>query len=207
MSSPTLVLLLKAPRACEVKTRLAATVGPAHAVQIYRQMVEKQIQAIPFGWTTRIHCAPAEQIKSMQDWLSPFTCSQASFHGQPDGDLGERIQAALAEAFLQDSDPVIVIGGDCPALDESLLRRAACALEEHDAVLGPAHDGGYYLLGLRAPQPHLFTNMPWSTPTVLSETRYRLRKSQLSTKLLPMLMDVDNADDWREAVANGWLSA
>lgn len=207
MIPPTLALLIKSPRPSYVKTRLASTVGPALAVAIYRQMVEKQIRAIPAGWTAHIHFSPAEDESNMKDWLSPLTRPYMTFHAQPKGDLGDRIIAAFAHAFNQEESSVIVAGGDCPALDEAVLRQAARALDTHDAVLGPTIDGGYYLLGLRSPHPELFTDIPWSTPEVLEETRRRLHEAQLSTHELPPLEDVDDAKGWRSAVAQGWLSA
>ncbi len=206
MSPPTLALIIKAPRPREVKTRLAATVGAKRAVGIYRQMVEKQLSAIPAGWNIRIHCAPAEDMNNMKDWLAPFTRPHMTFHAQPEGDLGERIDAAFMDAFLEGSDSVIAIGGDCPALNESFLRLAANELKSHDAVLGPARDGGYYLLGLSSPYPYLFENMPWSTPVVLCETRRRLQEGARSTFELPPLNDVDDAESWQDAIAQGWLS-
>lgn len=206
ISFPTVILLIKAPLPGEVKTRLAVDVGASRAVRIYRQMVEKQIEAIPEGWNIRIHCAPAEHIQKMKDWLAPQTRPHMSFHAQPEGDLGERINAAFKEAFIADSYTVIAMGGDCPALNETVLRRAAQQLDSHDVVLGPAMDGGYYLIGLSKPHPYLFENMPWSTPVVLCETRRRLAEAHLSTYELPTLNDVDDAESWQDAVAQGWLN-
>jgi rSAM/selenodomain-associated transferase 1 len=119
---------------------------------------------------------------------------------QAAGDLGERMQAAFAAAFAAGSRRVAIIGTDCPGLRESHLTQAIALLDSYDVVLGPATDGGYYLLGLRELQPELFQNKEWSTATVLSDTVADAERLGLRVALLTELHDVDTADDlakWR----------
>ena len=109
---------------------------------------------------------------------------------QDDGDLGARMLAAIGVG------PTLVIGNDCPALTPDHLREAAAALRDgDDAVIIPAEDGGYVLIGLREPQPALFCAMRWSVPTVLAETRRRLARCGLKARELARLWDVDVPDD------------
>ena len=213
---PTLVLLLKAPRLGEVKTRLAAALGPARALAIYRQLAERQVRALPPVWPVTIHFTPADATTAaeMGAWLTPLRHAESphsapTYYPQPDGDLGVRLTAAFAHAFAAGAPSVIALGGDCPSLDSALLHRAADALAQPgtDAILGPAADGGYYLIGLRAPRAELFADIAWSTPAVLTETRARLRTARLRTIELPVLHDLDDAHDWHRAVAAGLLPA
>ena len=119
---------------------------------------------------------------------------------QAAGDLGQRMRAAFAAAFAAGAGRVAIIGTDCPGLRPAHLTRAVALLLDHDVVLGPATDGGYYLLGLRVLRPELFAHKNWSTATVLAETLADFRRLGLRVALLPELRDVDTAADlaaWR----------
>lgn len=205
--TPTLALLLKAPRPGSVKTRLAAEVGAARATEIYRQLAERQLRACPAGWRTVVHFDPPDAEPEMRAWLAPRRAPGPSweFRPQPAGDLGVRINAAFAEGFAVGAPGVIAVGGDCPALDETRLGEAAVALLHADAVIGPALDGGYYLLGLRAPCPAAFHGIAWSTPAVLAQTRERLRAVARRIVELPPLEDIDDAASWNRALIAGHL--
>lgn len=206
--TPAVSLLLKAPVVGSVKTRLAATVGARRATEIYRQLVERQMRALPRGWPVFVHFDPPSAEAAMRAWLQPLRSESdgpIEFAPQPPGDLGVRIHAALLHAFATGAPAAIVIGGDCPALGPTLLVNAAATLSDHDAVLGPADDGGYYLLGLKAPCADLFASVAWSTPAVLDQTRARLRAARRRTAELPVLADVDDEAGWRRAVAAGLL--
>ena len=127
----------------------------------------------------------------MQSWLGPDLQVQR----QGEGDLGDRLSQAFQTAFAEGKEAAIVLGTDCPELDAALLEQAFQELQLHDLVLGPASDGGYYLLGLRQPVPELFANIPWSTSTVLSQTLAIAEQLGLSIALLPTLSDVDYPED------------
>ncbi|HEX2101928.1 MAG TPA: TIGR04282 family arsenosugar biosynthesis glycosyltransferase [Candidatus Synoicihabitans sp.] len=194
-TKPVVLAMLKAPRGGEVKTRLARDLGAETAVAIYRRLVERQLSAIPREWSVEVHFTPADAQREMRAWLG----SRPSYHPQIGNDLGERLIHAIAGTFGRGARTSIVIGGDCPDLDDPTLREAANALATVDVVLGPAADGGYYLIGLRAPQPQLFRGITWSSATVLPSTLARIEESGLSYVTLPLKEDVDDLASWRRA--------
>ena len=128
--------------------------------------------------------------------ISPWLRADWTAVPQAAGDLGDRLHAAFTEHFLADAEHVVIIGSDCPTVTATDIEDAWVALAGHDIVLGPALDGGYWLIGLRAPQPALFTAMPWSTEAVFGETMRRAREGGLRVALLRELADVDTEADW-----------
>jgi uncharacterized protein len=187
-----LVVFVKAPRAGAVKTRLAGTLGPDAACAAYRRLVEALLANLAPLPRVELCFTPAEAGAEIQPWVRPgwLTCPQVG------GGLGERLHAAFAEHFETDAQHVVIIGSDCPDVTATDIEDAWLALEGHDVVLGPALDGGYWLIGLRAPQPALFTGIPWSTDRVFGETMCRARETGLRVALLRELADVDTAADW-----------
>ena len=127
----------------------------------------------------------------MKNWLGP----DWHFSPQGPGDLGEKMHRAFADSFHQGYQQVITIGADCPALATKTLATAFNKLAEHDLVLGPATDGGYYLIGLSLLSPRLFADLPWGSSRVLQETLALAEKSDLSFFLLEELSDVDRPED------------
>ena len=192
--------MLKAPRPGEVKTRLAATVGETEAVAVYRRLAERQVRALPTGWPVSIHFAPAEAGPEIRPWLQPHHPG-LDFQPQCAGDLGARLTAAFATEFARGAPAVLAIGGDCPGLDGPILQLAQRALATADVVLGPAVDGGYYLIGLNAPCPALFATITWSSQAVLAQTRKRIHAQGKTMTELPVLEDVDDAASWLRATA------
>ncbi len=197
---PVVVLMLKAPRLGQVKTRLGSALGEPAALGIYRQLVERQVAALPKGWRAAVYFAPADAEEEMKAWLANRHPA-LRFVAQVPGDLGLRLGAAVAAEFFRGAEGLLVIGGDCPDLDGATLASAADALGSCDVVLGPARDGGYYLIGLKESRPELFSGIPWSTPMVFKQTREIAHASRLSVTLLPVLEDVD---DW-ESLARARL--
>lgn len=112
---------------------------------------------------------------------------------QCDGDLGTRLCRAFEEAFLKGAAKVMALGSDTLGLTPRTVEEAARALERHDVVLGPARDGGYYLIGLTRPQPALFENVPWSTSGVFDATQCKVRALGLTCKTVRTLDDLDEA--------------
>lgn len=127
----------------------------------------------------------------MQTWLG----SHLLYCEQGEGDLGDRMAQSVAAAFAAGARCVVVIGTDCPEVGAELLHQAFVALEQHDLVLGPATDGGYYLIGLRQPFPELFRQVAWGTEVVLSQTVAIAQALALTVAYLPPLTDVDRPDD------------
>jgi rSAM/selenodomain-associated transferase 1 len=193
--TPTIAIMLKAPRIGEVKTRLARTVGAEEAARIYRRLVEHQLAEIPPEWKTHIHFSPPDAEEEMQGWLgSGRTCFP-----QSEGDLGARLESVMRAHFAATPEPLIFVGGDCPYLDSTLLRDVSAAMSRVDAALIPAQDGGYCLLALRRLVAPLFRAIAWSTGTVADETRARLREADVAWHELPALEDVDDEASWKRA--------
>ncbi|MEN9576202.1 MAG: hypothetical protein RL514_4057 [Verrucomicrobiota bacterium] len=191
-----LVVFVKAPRPGVVKTRLAQTLGAAAACAAYRQIVEVLLTHLAPLPAVELCFTPADASADIAPWLRPEWTAVP----QADGDLGERLHAAFTEHFLADAEQVVIIGSDCPTVTATDIEDAWVALDGHDVVLGPALDGGYWLIGLRAPQPALFTGIPWSTAAVFGETMRRARESDLRVALLRELADVDTEADWQRWV-------
>jgi hypothetical protein len=187
-----LVVFVKAPRPGQVKTRLATTLGAAAAATAYRALTERVLANVRELPGVELRFAPDDALAEIQPWLQPGR------HARPqgEGDLGTRLERAFAEAFADGARRVVLIGSDCPAVTASDIRAAWHTLDDADLVLGPALDGGYWLIGLSQPQPALFHEIPWSTDAVFAFTRQRARELRLRTALLRELADVDTLEDW-----------
>ena len=197
------LIFVRAPEAGRVKTRLAAEVGAEAALRVYRRLAEHavaQARALGPRVAVRIHFTPGDAGDAVRGWLEEV--EGTAFLPQADDYLGGRIRAAFDEAFDAGFRRVVIVGSDLPGLSGELLRRAFDLLDAHPAVLGPARDGGYYLLGLKAPLAAIFQDVPWSTGEVLAATLARMHVLGLRPALLETLGDVDEAADlppgWRE---------
>ncbi len=196
-----ILVFVRAPVAGQVKTRLAAEIGADAALRIYRRLAEHAVQqarAVGPAVSVRIHHTPGDAGAATRHWLG----TGATYLPQADGDLGARMEDAFRRAFAAGFERVAIVGSDLPDLAASDLRRALDLLSGEDAVLGPARDGGYWLLGLRRPLPALFSDVPWSTDRVLAVTVDRLRAAAIEPALLDERTDVDKVEDlppgWRE---------
>ena len=187
------IVFARAPVPGRVKTRLAADVGPERATRIYRQLGRGTVDALRDGpWAVTVHVEPpdAVSIESVRSWLG----HDVAYQGQTKGDLGTRMTAAIADG-LGRASAVCVVGTDIPDIRESTLCDAFDALETHDLVLGPATDGGYYLVGLTRPHPEVFRDIPWSTERVFELTLERAHAAGLRVAALEPRTDVDTVDD------------
>lgn len=197
---PTAVLVfVRAPVAGRVKTRLAAAIGAEAALGVYRRLAEHAVaQALSLAETSvRVHFTPADAGDAVRGWLG----AGPAYLPQSEGDLGERMRAAFEAAFAAGFGRVVIIGSDLPDLSAGLLRRAVGMLGGNDVVLGPARDGGYYLLGMRRMIGSVFAGIAWSTDEVLARTVEKLRAEGIEPAMLEMLADVDEAGDLPE----GWI--
>ena len=183
------VVMAKAPIAGLAKTRLIPALGERGAARLQREFTRHALRCAAdagLGPVT-LWCAPEADHRF---YRALRRTTGVDCRVQATGDLGERMHAAFRLHCTE--GPLLVIGTDCPALRPHYLRDAAQALcKGHDAVFGPAEDGGYVLVGLRKPQPALFSGMAWSTPTVMAETRARARGLGLRVMELETLWDVD----------------
>ena len=188
MSDPRIIIFVKAPRPGFVKTRLAETIGMEAACAAYQELVRTLLDSLAELPHVELRYTPDDAELEVSQWL----CEGWTAVPQGEGNLGERMHRAIAEARC----PAILIGSDCPSIKMADITSAHEAWAKHDVVLGPAVDGGYWLIGLQAPCPALFDGIKWSTNKVLEETLARSEKTGLSVHLLRELADVDTAKDW-----------
>ena len=190
-----LIIFLKAPQPGTVKTRLG--LGGAAESAAYQRLVGQVLQEMAVFNGVELRFAPADAEKEIRPWLKDGWTAAP----QGDGDLGDRMHLAFGEAFGKGAKRVVIIGSDCPYVSAGDIRAAWKALDTSDLVLGPAEDGGYWLIGLRQEQPGLFANMPWSSKQVFSETIGRAKALGLKTSLLRTLSDVDTREDWEKFIS------
>jgi rSAM/selenodomain-associated transferase 1 len=189
-----LIIFTRYPEPGKTKTRLIPALGSIGAANLQQQMTEHTISQArelqkTAGISVEVRFAGGSS-QLMQDWLG----SNLVYQSQGEGDLGERMARSLAETFQKNAEKVIIIGTDCPNLTSHLLTTAFEQLQTVDLVLGPAMDGGYYLIGLRRPIPELFANIDWGTSQVLQQTVAIVEKLQVSHFYLPVLADVDRPE-------------
>jgi uncharacterized protein len=186
-----LIIFTRYPRPGQAKTRLIPALGPEGAARLQIAMTEHSLlQARGLKRPIAIYYTNGE-ARELQDWLGEDLryCTQGS------GDLGAKMLGAFCHTLGEGYGAAVIIGTDCPGLDTQLLEQAFEALQTSDLVLGPALDGGYYLIGLRRVIPDLFENIPWSTDQVLSQTLAIAKGLELDVCLLPELPDIDRPED------------
>jgi uncharacterized protein len=191
-----IIVFAKAPRAGAVKTRLIPLLGAESAAALHRQLTHRTlVTATDAGLgPVELHAAPAIGDVFLQDSARRFGVALLPQHGE---DLGARLRNAFDEA-LSRHGRVIIIGTDCPVLTAQHLHDAQAALASgNDAVLIPAEDGGYALIGLTRCDPRLFENIAWGGDTVLAATRERLKALQWRWHELETLWDIDRPEDYR----------
>jgi hypothetical protein len=195
MAAEVLGIFVKSPRAGLVKTRLAESIGAHEAAALYRTMGRRVVERCldPGRHRTVIWFTPAEEEPNVRAWLLPLEVDE--FLDQREAGLDARLSAAFERHFSEGAERVVVIGSDSPDVDASLIHRAFEALSEHDVVIGPARDGGFYLIGLRFPVSDLFRHVTWSTDLVLRQTMLNAARLGLSATFLPELRDVDTVAD------------
>jgi rSAM/selenodomain-associated transferase 1 len=191
-----LAVFVKLPRPGAVKTRLAAEIGPDAAADLYRALAEHVLEATTpraGEYERLVFFDPPEAAEAMRVWLPGLRLL-----AQAGEDLGARMSDAFARAFARGASRVAIVGTDAPGVSRETVGAALLALEAADVVVGPAEDGGYYLLALRQPRPELLSGIAWSTPRVAAQTRARAATLQLRVRELPALRDVDTLDDLRD---------
>lgn len=194
VAEPRLCVFAKAPDPGRVKTRLARHLGAAAACRAHEALVAHVLDRLA-------GCELTKELWVNGDVGHPQVAAWAQRLGatvkvQPQGDLGVKMHAAVT-ACCAVGHSALIVGSDLPQIDLSYIKQAAAALAAHDLVLGPVEDGGYGLVGLKAPAPRLFQGMAWSTPAVLADTRAQAERLRLRVAELPTTWDVDGIDDWR----------
>lgn len=188
-----ILIFAKAPEPGRVKTRLIPVLGPEGAVGLHTQLLTGVVGRLASAAVARLElwCAPDPGFDLFRDLASAYGLA---LHRQEGRDLGERMLHAAGDA-LSRCRSLVLVGADCPLLDGRYVARALDALADRDAVIGPAQDGGYVLLGLNRAAPELFRDMPWGEDRVTALTRGRMGALGWAWKELPTLWDVDSPGD------------
>lgn len=190
MGKALLIIFVKNPILGKVKTRLAASIGDERALEAYIKLLN-HTKAITSSLTIDKRVYYTWDIDENDLW------SDGGYekHLQSGEELGDRMMNAFQEAFDDGYSSVAIIGSDCYDLDTATIEEAFTALENNDVVIGPATDGGYYLLGMTQLYPQLFQNKKWSTESVFIDTIEDVIDLNILHKNLPTLSDVDNIKD------------
>jgi uncharacterized protein len=195
-----LIVFTRYPAPGRAKTRLIPVLGPDGAADLQRRMTERvlnQVEALVARQAMGVEVRfDGGDISKMSRWLGP----RWSYGPQGEGDIGARMARALSAAFAEGAPAAVLIGTDIPDLSAAILAEAFQRLADHDIALGPAADGGYYLIGARRDRyaelaPLLFQGIPWGTEHVLRNTLAALATAPVAVHLLPLLRDIDRPED------------
>jgi rSAM/selenodomain-associated transferase 1 len=197
-----LIIFTRYPEPGKSKTRLIPVLGEKGASNLQRQMTQATLRMIePLiqsdFLSLKIYFTGGNQ-DLMEDWLG----KDFHYQNQWGEGLGDRMKFAFENEFRDRMTQVVIIGTDCPKLSENIIRQAFESLLESDLVLGPAQDGGYYLIGLKEVYAELLTEIAWGTHTVLTKTLEIAQNLELKTFLLPILQDIDRPEDLKEYIVN-----
>ncbi|MBK9247380.1 MAG: TIGR04282 family arsenosugar biosynthesis glycosyltransferase [Ignavibacteria bacterium] len=194
----SLLVFARYPHLGKVKTRLAASIGDVNAKEFYTSCAELTYQNM-YSMTDEVDVTIyySERLDEylMKDWVDMFSESN-SIIPQSGNDLGERMKNAFMQTFDRfPHQSAIIIGTDTPDITPEIILQAKHLLESHDVVIGPANDGGYYLLGMNTLHASLFESIDWSTPKVYEQTIQKAEKLNCNVAILEQLTDIDTVDD------------
>lgn len=193
MTTTRLIVFVKNPVPGQVKTRIARTVGDARAVDVYRHLLAYTQQLV--------NSFATECVVYYGDFINPNDgWNNYSKHLQTGVDLGARMENAFQEQFATGAKKVIIIGSDCLEITPDHINQAIRVLDTVDVVIGPATDGGYYLLGMNRPRLFLFQDMPWSQPELCQLTELAILQHNLTFARLDELTDIDEWADYKRYV-------
>ena len=185
-----LITFIKNPELGKVKTRLAKSIGDKNALIVYKELLIKT-RTVTAAVDAERFLFYSNQIDHADEW------SSADFikYLQSEGDLGEKMKQAFQQVLTAGNSPAVIIGSDCFDITPAIIEAAFKSLQHNDAVIGPANDGGYYLLGMKKLHPELFTGIQWSTDSVFEQTIERLNQLNQKVYILPELIDIDELSD------------
>ncbi|HZH38006.1 MAG TPA: TIGR04282 family arsenosugar biosynthesis glycosyltransferase [Flavisolibacter sp.] len=189
-----LIIFVRQPVAGCVKTRLAADIGPEAALFVYRELLA-HTRSVCTQLAVDKYLFYVNTIADQDDW-------DDTYHKQiqQGNDLGERMQHAFSQVFGMGYERVCIIGSDCLELSADNVKEGYSLLQDNDFVIGPAKDGGYYLLGMRHRLKPVFDAINWSTSNVFQQTVEKINLLQNSLALLPVLADIDVVGDLPQAM-------
>lgn len=189
------IIFVKNPVRGKVKTRLAKEIGEDKALEIYKKLLQKTIETAA-GVNQADRQVWYSEYADQHDFIDPLLFRKRVQRG---ADLGERMENAFATLFAEGYSRVVIIGSDCPGLTTEQIGHAFTLLESEPLVVGPARDGGYYLLGMNRLHKRLFDQVPWSTNQVLEETLKRAEAAGIRVGMLAPLYDIDTLDDLKKS--------
>lgn len=181
-----LIIFIKNPVKGKVKTRLAATIGDEKALEVYLKLIDYTLNLVK-ALNVEVNLFFSDLVIS--DY--PFSMK----HLQKGNDLGDKMKNAFKKCFDEGGKNVVIIGTDCAELTKEIIDEAFKELENNSVVIGPALDGGYYLLGMNQFYSTIFNGIEWSTSSVYNETKMILEKENISLGVLPILSDIDTEED------------
>jgi uncharacterized protein len=190
LQESAIIIFVRAPKLGKVKTRLAATIGNEKALAVY-QFLLAHTYGLVKDRRMPVFVFYADAIVDNDLWSGDHIVKRL----QEGNNLGERMMNAFTAVFATGSSKALIIGSDCYELTGTIIDEAFASLSVNDIVIGPAKDGGYYLLGMHAPVKNVFSNIEWSTDTVFRKTLERVNQQQYRFSTLAMLRDVDTEDD------------
>lgn len=198
LANNVLFIFVKYPDSGKVKTRLAKSTGPERAAALYADFVEEILKKLTGARNYDISLCISDKndLSRFQNWLG----AEREYTFQNGNDLGERMANCFQEAFAKNIDSAIIIGTDSPDLPPAYIDTAFHSLSHHDMVIGPAEDGGYYLIGFRKSgfNKTIFQNIRWSTATVYADTLTRTAGANLTLFQLPQWHDIDTIEDLKK---------
>lgn len=186
--------MIKYPEPGKVKTRLAKDIGNCRAAEIYRCVAEQIIKntaPADQGYERVVFYDPLERLHDFEQWLPGNHLIP-----QQGSDVGERMDFAIRALLDRGAEKAVLTGADIPGLNSTIISGAFAALDHADIVIGPAVDGGYYLIGMKGPHEEIFRSMPWSTPRVYKDTVSILEQLHLSCRCIETLSDLDTTEDY-----------
>ncbi len=191
---PRLILFTRYPVPGEAKTRLIPAIGSQKAALVHKRLTEQTVETLRATGESVQIAYTGGSAPQFAEWLG----ADLDYQAQVEGDLTAKLLAMMNPC------PCIFFGADTPGLTIDHIKTAIAALADHDAVIGPAEDGGYYLIGLAVPLPYLFNDIAWSTEAVFPETVNRLEAQGVRYQVLQALSDVDRPEDliaWPNLIA------
>lgn len=197
-----IIIFTRFPKPGKTKTRLIPVFGEEGAADLQRCMTEDTLHSVLQLKRVRPVSIEIRYEGGNENLMKGWLGGDVSYRSQGEGDLGERMSGAFGEAFQSELKRVIIIGTDCPDLSIHLLQNAFDALSHSDVIIGPARDGGYYLIGFRKNDfsPEVFEGIDWGTDKVFKKTLNFLKKTGSKIHLLPKWNDVDTLDDLKDLV-------
>ena len=197
--STALVIFIRFPHPGKVKSRLARTLGAENATVFYQlcaQQIARELDRVPGEVKKYLSYSDNSDKDDIRHWVG----SRFRLIPQAEGDLGQRLEQSFRSFLEGVSGKAIIMASDVPDLSTDIMNDAVSALDNHDLVIGPCNDGGYYLIGMKQPHGELFKGISWSTDKVLEQTLTIAGEQGLSVFSLITLRDIDTGDDLEELV-------